>query len=158
MCGRGPAARGGCVFTRSSVSACSGFPGGSGRREPACNAGDPGLIPASGRSPGLDSWVGNVPWRRKRQPAPVFLPRKLHGERIPAGYSPWGCKDLAMTEHTHAHHVQVQRTAPSLCVFHALPPLLWLFTLPRMTWSHQQESRSSLSWKPLLKAKMGLSP
>ena len=29
-----------------------GFPGGSHGKESACNAGDPGLIPGSGRSPG----------------------------------------------------------------------------------------------------------
>ena len=29
-----------------------GFPGGSDSKEPACNVGDPGLIPGSGRSPG----------------------------------------------------------------------------------------------------------
>ena len=29
-----------------------GFPGGSDGKEPACNAGDPGLISGSGRSPG----------------------------------------------------------------------------------------------------------
>ena len=29
-----------------------GFPGGSDGKEPACNAGDPGLIPGSGRCPG----------------------------------------------------------------------------------------------------------
>ena len=29
-----------------------GFPGGSDRKESACNEGDPGLIPGSGRSPG----------------------------------------------------------------------------------------------------------
>ena len=28
------------------------FPGSSGSKESACNAGDPGLIPGSGRSPG----------------------------------------------------------------------------------------------------------
>ena len=28
----------------------NGFPGGSGGKESACNAGDPGLIPGSGRS------------------------------------------------------------------------------------------------------------
>ena len=33
-----------------------GFPSGSDGKEPACNAGDPGLIPGSGRSPG----EGNV--------------------------------------------------------------------------------------------------
>ena len=29
-----------------------GFPGGSGSKESACNAGDPGSIPGSERSPG----------------------------------------------------------------------------------------------------------
>ena len=29
-----------------------GFPGGSDSKESACNAGDPGLIPGSGRFPG----------------------------------------------------------------------------------------------------------
>ena len=32
--------------------ACWGFPGGSDGKESACNAGDMGLIPGSGRSPG----------------------------------------------------------------------------------------------------------
>ena len=31
-------------------------------------------------------------WRRKWQPTPVFLPRKSHGQRSLAGYSPWGRK------------------------------------------------------------------
>ena len=34
-----------------------------------------------------------IPWRRKWQPTPVFLPGKYYGQRSLAGYSPWGCKD-----------------------------------------------------------------
>ena len=30
--------------------------------------------------------------RRKRQPTPVFLPGKSHGQRSLVGYSPWGHK------------------------------------------------------------------
>ena len=33
------------------------------------------------RKPGSDPWVGKIPWRRKWQPTPVFLPRKFHGQR-----------------------------------------------------------------------------
>ena len=40
-------------------------------------------------------------WRRKRQPTPVFLPGKSHEERSLVGYSPWGCKELDITEHAH---------------------------------------------------------
>ena len=32
------------------------------------------------------------------QPTPVFLPEELHGQRSPAGYSPWGLKELDTTE------------------------------------------------------------
>ena len=31
-----------------------------------------------------------IPWRRKWQPIPVFLPGKSHGWRSLEGYSPWG--------------------------------------------------------------------
>ena len=31
-------------------------------------------------------------------PTPIFLPGKFHGQRSPAGYSPWGCKELNTTE------------------------------------------------------------
>ena len=47
---------------------------------------------------GLDPWVGNIPWRRAWQPTPIFLPGKSHGQRILAGYRPWGYKELDMTE------------------------------------------------------------
>ena len=44
-----------------------------------------------GRS--FDPWVGKIPWRMARQPAPVFLPGESHGQRSLVGYSPWGHKD-----------------------------------------------------------------
>ena len=31
-----------------------------------------------------------IPWRRKWQPTPVFLPGEFHGQRSPAGCSYWG--------------------------------------------------------------------
>ena len=57
-----------------------GFPGGSDHKESACNSGDPGSMPGSGRSP----------WRKEWQPTPVLLPGEFHGQRRLAGYSPWG--------------------------------------------------------------------
>ena len=32
-------------------------------------------------------WVGKIPWRKKWQPTPVFLPGKSHGQRSLADYS-----------------------------------------------------------------------
>ena len=37
-------------------------------------------------------WVRKMPWERKWQPTPVFLPGESHGQRSLAGHSPWGCK------------------------------------------------------------------
>ena len=32
--------------------------------------------------------AGSIPWRRKQQPTPVFLPGESHGQWSLAGYSP----------------------------------------------------------------------
>ena len=79
------------------VCVCVGFPGSSAGKGSRCNAGDPGLIPGSGRSlgeeicsplqyswaslgkPRFDPWVGKTPWRMAWQPMTIFLP----------GGSPW---------------------------------------------------------------------
>ena len=45
-----------------------GFPDGSAVKNLPANA-------------GFDLWVRKIPWRRKRQPTPVFLPGKSHGQR-----------------------------------------------------------------------------
>ena len=65
-----------------------GFPGGSDGKESACSEGDPSF----------DPWVGKIPWRRKWQPTPVFLPEKSHGQRSLAGYSSWDHKESDTTE------------------------------------------------------------
>ena len=45
-------------------------------KESACNAGDPGSIPGGVVRGGVE-----IPWRRKWQPIPVFLPGKSYGQR-----------------------------------------------------------------------------
>ena len=61
---------------------------GSDGKESTCNAGNPGLIPGSGRYPGEGN--GN--------PLPVFLPGECRGQRSLAGDSPWGHKESHRTE------------------------------------------------------------
>ena len=39
--------------------------------------------------------------RREWIPITVFLPAKSHEQRNLVGYSPWGCKELDMTERLH---------------------------------------------------------
>ena len=53
---------------------------GSDSKESACNAGDPGSVPGSGRSPGEGNGLATL----------VFLPGEFHGEGSLVGYSPWG--------------------------------------------------------------------
>ena len=85
-------------------------------KNPPVNAG--GMICA------FDPWVRKIPWRRKWQPSPVFLPGKSHGQRSLVGYSPQGCKKLDMTEAsqhstTHIHsktHIQIEIECKISCI------------------------------------------
>ena len=81
-----------------------GFPGSLADKESACNAGDLGSIPGSGRSAGegidyplqyfwtflvaqlvknlpvmWETWVGKIPWRREQLPTPESWPGVFHG-------------------------------------------------------------------------------
>ena len=94
------------VFHSHSSIKARGFPGGAVIKNLLCQC----------RRHGLDSCVGKIPWRRKWQSSPVFLPGKSHGQRSLVGYSPYGCKELDMTEqmsvhaYTHTHtHTQVMK-------------------------------------------------
>ena len=49
----------------------------------------------------FNPWVKKIPWRRKWQPTPVFLPGKSHGQKSLVGYSPCGLKEPDVTEHAH---------------------------------------------------------
>ena len=65
-----------------------GFPGGSGRKDSACNVGHLGLIPGLGRSPeGKHSNLLRYSCLENPQ-----------GQRSLVGCTPWGCTELATTE------------------------------------------------------------
>ena len=68
-----------------------GFPGAPSGKEPTCQC-------RKHKRHGFDSWVRKIPWRRAWLSTPVFLPGETHGQRILEGYSPWGHKELDMTE------------------------------------------------------------
>ena len=79
-----------------SAKSLSGFPGGTGGKEPACQH-------RRLKRWGFDPSVGKILCRRAWQPTPVFLPGKSHGQRCLAGYSPRGCRELDMTEQLSTH-------------------------------------------------------
>ena len=62
-----------------------GFPGGSEGKASACNAGDPGLIPVLGRSPGEANQLTCL----------RILAWEPHGQRSLEGYSLWGQTQLS---------------------------------------------------------------
>ena len=70
-------------------------PGGAGGKESTCQC-------RRCKRHEFDPWVGKIPWSRKWQPTPVFLPGKFHGQRSLVGYSQWGCRVRHnwATEHT----------------------------------------------------------
>jgi len=65
-----------------------GFPGGSEGKKSISNAGDLGLIPGLGRSPG----------GRHGNPLQYSCLENPHGQRSLAGYSPWGRKESDTTK------------------------------------------------------------
>ena len=69
------------------------FPGGATGKEPACQF-------RRYKRRWFIPWVRKIPWRRKWQPTPVFLPGESCGQRSLEGYSPWGCRELDTTEVT----------------------------------------------------------
>ena len=56
----------------------------------------------------FEPWVRKIPWSRKWQPDPVFLPGKFHGLSSLGGYSPWGCKESVQFS-------SVTQSCPTLC-------------------------------------------
>ena len=62
------------------ISLITGLPWWLRGRESSCQC----------RRCGFNPWVWKIPWRRKWQHTPVFLPGKSHGQRNLAGYSQ-GC-------------------------------------------------------------------
>ena len=76
---------------------------GSDRKESACTVRDLGSIPGLGRSPG--GGHGN--------PLQYPCPGESHEQRSLAGYSPWGRKELDMTERLSTVHCDLIYLLPS---------------------------------------------
>ena len=123
-----------------------GFADSSARKESTCNAGDPGLITGSGRSPeekigytpvfldfpggldskdstcklgdlGLISGLGRSPGGGHGSPLQYSCLESPHGQRSLVGYSPWGHKGSDRTERLSAAQHIVALTL--LCKVHS---------------------------------------
>ena len=77
----------------------AGFPGGASGEEPACQCG-------RGKRCGFSPWVRKIPWKRKWQPTPVFLP----------GESPAGQEATVRTEHGTTDWFQIGKGVCQGCI------------------------------------------
>ena len=68
-----------------------GIPSGSSGKESACQCGRHKRLR-------FDLWIGKISWRRAWQTTPVFLPGESNEQMSLTGYSPWGHKELDVTE------------------------------------------------------------
>ena len=81
-------------FIYSSIYLLIGLPRWHSRKEFACQC-------RRHKRCGFNPLVRKIPWSKKWQSTPVFLPEESHGQRSLVGYSPWGCKEPDTTEHAH---------------------------------------------------------
>ena len=103
--------------------------------------------------PMFNPWIRKIPWRRKWQPTPVFLPGESHGWRSLAGYSPWGCKESDRTERLHFTSlllVQVLYYLGNYLLQFELKVILFFFLSSRASFK-EHPSSSELYFKEALK-------
>ena len=125
----------------------------------AGGAGDPGVIPASGRSSGGGN--GNS--------IPVFVPGRLYGQRSLVGYSPRGCKesDQTVTEHARVwdlssltrdqtHNSCFERQILNHWTTREVPNLSFLMATKYQIRSDQSLSRVRLFVDPMNRSTPGL--
>ena len=93
------------LYARNSrMKSLTGFPRWCSGKEPICQC----------RRLRFDPWVRKIPWRRKWQPTPAFLPGTSTWTEEPGGlHNLWGCKESDMTEHA--------RTTTSLTLGNKMP-------------------------------------
>ena len=118
----------------------SGIPKWHSGKEPVCQC-------RRHKRFGFNPRVGKIPCRRKWQPTPGFLPPESHGQRNPAGSSPWARRELAMTEHTRLCTVSLQ-PSPAHCNSCQQAPCLPFHTLKSNYQGHFSKTTSISSLKP----------
>ena len=69
----------------------------------------------------FDPWVRKIPWRRKWQPTPVFLPGKSHRQRSLVGYTVHGV--------TRFRHNLVTKQLHKTKIFNASKIVYYLYML-----------------------------
>ena len=129
------------LFSKSNM----GFPRWCSGKESACRC-------RKCKRRGFNPWMGKIPWSRKWQPTPVFLPGKFHGQRSLVGYSPWSAKSQTLMS-THANpicfHVPFAST-----LYTSSSPCLPYFS-PSSTWQIHLQGASQGPLPPFFRGRAG---
>ena len=73
-----------------------GFAGGAGGKEASCQY-------RRHERHGFNPWIGKIPWRRERQPTPIFLSGEFHGQRSHRAADRQTRLSTHTCAHTHTH-------------------------------------------------------
>ena len=92
-------------------------------------------------SPGFDSWVGKIPWRREWLLTPVFWPGESHGL-----FSPCGHKESYTTEWLSLHFNNHLYQPIVFEMRHSLATTLWPDCDPCLTFSLKLYKNSQSIW------------
>ena len=102
-----------------------GFPGGSYVKESACNAGDPGLIPEWGRSPGeghghpLQYSYWRIPWTEEADGLQSLGSQRVRYDWMTNTFTLWFAREHSWKEMNKQENIRSSRLSPSL---HTVPP------------------------------------
>ena len=113
------------IFTLHLLS-LRGLSGSSASKEFVCNAGNPGSIPGSGRSPGGGH----------DNPFQYSCLENPHGQRSPEGCGPWNHKELDTTERLSTHITVIKTWKYS--------PYFWLLIFCTFNWMAKQKCTKSV--------------
>ena len=103
-----------------------GFAGGWVGKESACNAGNAGKCK-------FGPWVRKIPWRRKWQPTPIFLPGRILWTEEPGGLQSIGSQRVGQDWNDGTHtHTQEIKSSPRVC-----PQLVCCYSFTFWGWKKQ---------------------
>ena len=109
----------------------------------------------------VQSLVEEDPLRKRRQPTPVFLPGKSHGQRNLVGYNPWGVyrvrHELATRQQQTTHPLSLG-AASSPCMVGVYKMLFHCLQVGLISWEMfmlQSSLRGQAEISPLLGLTLG---
>ena len=109
------------------ISACLGFPAMADVNPVGFPGGSAVKNPPAQPEMQVQARVGNIPWSRKWQPTPIFLPEKFHEQKSLADYSPQCRKESDTAEHAGMAQV-IGSSVGTVSLLRLCGPLAYIFS------------------------------